>query len=124
MFCAQDFLELEMMTSISQINHTVTRTEGSVRGLHFQRPPHGETKVVSCLRGSVFDVAVDIRRSSPTFLQWHAELLSEDNSRSLHIPQGFAHGFQCLTPDCELLYFHSTPHAPQSEAALNVLDPR
>src|SRR5258706_1647533 len=85
-----------------QINRTLTRMRGTVRGMHFQRPPHAELKVVSCLRGAVFDVAVDLRKGSPTFLESHAELLSADNHRSLVIPEGFAHGFQALTDDVEL----------------------
>lgn len=124
MFCKEDFEELGMIGNVSQINHTLTRTAGAVRGLHFQRPPHSETKVISCLRGAVFDVAVDIRRSSATFLRWHPELLTEDNNRSVHIPAGFAHGFQCLTPDCELLYVHSAPFESRAEGGLNILDPR
>jgi len=94
-----------------------------VRGLHFQHPPHAEDKLVSCLRGEVFDVAVDLRQGSATFLQWHAEILSADNARSLLIPQGFAHGFQTLTDDCELLYLHSRAYAAGAEGALNVRDP-
>ena len=86
-----------------------------MRGLHFQYPPHAETKLVSCLRGEVFDVAVDLRRDSPTFLRWHAEILSSDNHRTLLIPEGFAHGFQTLTEDCELLYLHTAAWQPGAE---------
>ncbi len=106
-FCAEEFLEAGFQKSISQINHTFTRGKGAVRGLHFQYPPHAEGKIVSCLRGEVYDVAVDIRKGSPTFLHWHGEILSAANQRSLLIPEGFAHGFQTLTENCELLYLHS-----------------
>jgi dTDP-4-dehydrorhamnose 3,5-epimerase len=79
---------------------------------------------VSCLRGEVFDVAVDLRDNSPTFLRWHAEVLSADNHKTLVIPKGFAHGFQTLTDDCEMLYFHTAAYQPGAEGGLNVLDPR
>jgi dTDP-4-dehydrorhamnose 3,5-epimerase len=80
-------------------------------------------KLVSCLRGEVFDVAVDRRQDSPTFLQWHAERLSADNHKTLAIPEGFAHGFQTLTADCELLYLHTAAYEPDAEDGLNALDP-
>jgi dTDP-4-dehydrorhamnose 3,5-epimerase len=110
--------------SIVQINHTLTSKRGTVRGLHFQYPPHAETKIVSCLRGEVFDVAVDLRQDSPTFLHWHAEILSANNHRTLLIPEGFTHGFQTLTEDCELLYFHTTAYQLGSKGGLNAQDPR
>ncbi len=122
-FCAEELAEVGFALPIAQINHTLTRRRGAVRGLHFQHPPHAEDKLVSCLRGDVFDVAVDLRSDSPTFLRWHGELLSAENRRSLLIPQGFAHGFQTLTEDCELLYLHSRPYAPGAEGAVNVRDP-
>ncbi len=122
-FCAEEFAEIGFRMPIAQINHTLTVREGAVRGLHFQHPPYAEDKFVSCLRGEIFDVAVDLRRGSSTFLRWHGEVLSAENARSLLIPQGFAHGFQALTDDCELLYLHSRAYAAQSEGALNVDDP-
>jgi dTDP-4-dehydrorhamnose 3,5-epimerase len=91
--------------------------------MHFQHPPHVEMKLVSCLRGEVFDVAVDIRRDSATFLHWHGELLSDTNHKSLLIPEGFAHGFQSLTPNCELLYLHTAAYVPDAAGALHALDP-
>jgi dTDP-4-dehydrorhamnose 3,5-epimerase len=123
MFCAEELAAAGFVRPVAQINHTLTRQRGAVRGMHFQYPPHAEDKFVSCLRGAVFDVAVDLRRDSPTFMQWHAEHLSADNQRSLLIPQGFAHGFQALCEDCELLYLHSAPYAPMAEGALNVREP-
>ena len=79
---------------------------------------------MSCLRGRVFDVAVDLRGSSPTFLEWHSEILSADNHRTLFIPEGFAHGFQTLEDDCEMLYFHTAPYMREAEGGLHALDPR
>jgi len=124
LFCAEEIAEIGLKHPIVQINHTMTRQKGAIRGLHFQHIPYTETKIVTCIKGKVFDVAVDIRKNSPTFLQWHAEELSADNKVSLYIPDGFAHGFQALTNDCELLYMHSEFYQSDAEGALNVLDPR
>ena len=121
-FCAEEFNELGLVKPISQINHTLTRFKGAVRGMHYQKPPHAEIKLVGCLKGEVFDVAVDLRKNSPTFLHWHGEVLSESNQRSLLIPEGFAHGFQALTVNCELIYLHTEPYMKDAEAALNVRD--
>lgn len=124
LFCAD---ELEPLTSgkcVAQINHTVTTRSGAVRGLHFQLPPYAEIKFVSCLRGEVFDVAVDLRQGSPTFLLWHAEVLSADNHLTFAIPEGFAHGFQTLRDGCEMLYVHTAPYRPTHEGGLNAKDPR
>jgi dTDP-4-dehydrorhamnose 3,5-epimerase len=123
-FCAEEFSRVGLAKPIAQINHSLTHAKGALRGLHFQYPPYAEDKVVSCISGSIFDVAVDLRNGSPTFLQWHGEILSAENQRSLLIPQGFAHGFQTLTPDCELIYLHTMPFAPDHEGALNVVDSR
>ena len=123
-FCAEELAQAGFRLPVAQMNHTFTARKGAVRGLHFQHPPHAEDKLISCLHGEIFDVAVDLRRDSPTFLRWHAEILSGDNARSLLVPQGFAHGFQTLTDGCELLYLHSRPYASQAEGALNVADPR
>lgn len=122
-FCAESFEEFGFDKNINQINHTLTREKGTVRGMHYQTPPHAEIKLVSCLHGEVFDVAVDLRKDSPTFLRWHAAILSADNHRSMLIPEGFAHGFQTLTENCELLYLHSASYVKEAEAALNATDP-
>ena len=122
-FCAEELGAAGFSGPIAQINHTLTRRRGSVRGLHFQHPPHAEDKLVSCLHGEIFDVAVDLRRESSTFLQWHGEILSAENAMSLFIPKGFAHGFQSLSDDAELLYLHSAPYAAAAEGALNARDP-
>jgi dTDP-4-dehydrorhamnose 3,5-epimerase len=123
LFCAEELAEAGFALPIAQVNHTLTRRRGAVRGLHFQRPPFGEDKYVSCLRGQVFDVAVDLRRDSATYLCWHAETLSADNGLSLLIPQGFAHGFQAMHDDCELIYLHSRAHNPAAEGGLRATDP-
>jgi dTDP-4-dehydrorhamnose 3,5-epimerase len=123
-FCADELRAAGWRERVSQINHTMTARKGTVRGMHFQRPPHAEMKLVSCLRGEVFDVAVDLRRGSPTFLKWHAEPLAAGNNRALLIPKGFAHGFQTLTDDAELIYCHSAAYDAASEGGLNPRDPK
>jgi len=123
-YCAEEFSAAGFDKAIAQINQTLTRKKAAVRGLHFQHPPYAETKFVSCLKGEILDVAVDIRNGSPTFLHWHGEILSASNRRSLLIPEGYAHGFQALTEDCELIYLHTETHHPEAEGALNVADPR
>ncbi|OCP23024.1 MULTISPECIES: dTDP-4-dehydrorhamnose 3,5-epimerase [unclassified Ensifer] len=123
-FCREELADFGANGTIAQINHTMTRMKGTIRGMHFQRAPHDEAKFVSCLAGSVFDVAVDLRPGSPTYLQWHGEVLSADNGRSMMIPGGFAHGFQTLTEGCELIYLHDKPYTPEAEGGLNALDPK
>jgi len=123
LFCADELAGAGWHRPIAQINHTLTAVRGTVRGMHFQRPPHAEMKLVSCIRGEVWDVAVDLREGSATFLRWHAERLSADNGHALLIPEGFAHGFQALTDDVELLYCHSMPHEPAAEGGLHPMDP-
>ena len=123
-FCVDEFLSVGMNKPVTQINQTLTRNKGSVRGLHFQYPPFAELKIVSCIVGSIFDIAVDLRANSSTFLNWHGEILSAENHRSLLIPEGFAHGFQALTDNCELLYLHTASYNKESEGTLNFNDPR
>jgi dTDP-4-dehydrorhamnose 3,5-epimerase len=123
LFCAEELHDFFAGRSIVQINHTHTVKSGTVRGMHYQRPPYAEMKMVSCVRGEVFDVAVDLRKGSPTFLRWHAELLRPDNHKALLIPEGFAHGFQALTDDCELLYFHTAAYHRAAEGGLHSQDP-
>jgi dTDP-4-dehydrorhamnose 3,5-epimerase len=124
LFCADSLSAINFTAPVVQINITLTHAIGAIRGLHFQYPPHAEDKYVSCLHGEIFDVAVDLRAGSPTFLHWHSEILSSENARSLLIPKGFAHGFQTLSNDCELLYLHTAAYSAGAESALNVCDPR
>lgn len=123
LFCESDLSPVMGERHIVQINRTHTATRGTVRGMHFQNAPHAEMKLVSCLRGEVFDVAIDLRPESPTYLRWHAEILSAKNHKMLAIPEGFAHGFQTLTDDCEMLYLHTAAYHPSSEGGLNPRDP-
>ena len=109
---------------IEQVNHSRSANVGAVRGMHFQYPPHAEMKLVRCLKGRVWDVAVDLRAGSSTLLRWHAEELAPDNARMLVIPEGCAHGFQVLEPESELLYLHTASYAPETEGGVSCSDPR
>ena len=122
LFCMEELSAAGWVKPVAQINHTYTANKGTVRGMHFQREPHAEMKLVTCIRGEIFDVAMDVRAGSPTFLKWHGEILSADNCKALLIPEGFAHGFQTLTDDVELIYFHSAAYSPDAESGLNPND--
>jgi dTDP-4-dehydrorhamnose 3,5-epimerase len=124
MYCTTDLAELLGSRAIAQINRTLTASRATVRGMHYQVQPSAETKIVSCLRGAIFDIAVDVRRGSPTFLEWHAEMLSEENRRSLFVPEGFAHGFQTVVDDAEVLYLATAAYDPTLERGIHPLDPR
>lgn len=123
LYCAEEFRAIGLDLPIAQINHSHSRQAGTVRGLHFQHPPHHETKIVSCPVGAIFDVAVDLRRGSPTFLQWYGAELSAANQQSLVIPPGFAHGFQTLSTDAETIYFVTAPYSGAAEDGVHPFDP-
>ncbi len=123
-FCAEELARAGWNLPLVQVNHTHTAERGTVRGLHYQMPPHAEKKLVTCLRGEIWDVAVDLRAGSPTFLHWHAVHLSAENGRAMLIPEGFAHGFQTLSDQVDLLYCHSAAHVPAAEAGVTPQDPR
>lgn len=123
LYCQTDLETLMCGRRIEQVNRTLTEKKGTVRGLHFQRGSAAETKLISCLRGRVFDVAIDLRRASPTFLSSHALILDGAEHVSFLIPEGVAHGFQTLTDGCEMLYFHSAAHDPRAEGGIDPLDP-
>jgi dTDP-4-dehydrorhamnose 3,5-epimerase len=106
-----------------QINTSFTTATGTIRGLHFQRPPMADAKIVRCLSGAVFDVIVDLRPHSPTFGQWVTQELSAQNRQMVYVPAGFAHGFQTLQPDTEMLYLHSLPFSKEHDAGLRFDDP-
>jgi len=124
LFCSRDLQAIVGPRTIVQINHSLTHGVGAVRGLHFQNPPHAEMKIVRCLKGRVFDVAVDLRQGSPTFLKWTAVELTPENRFAFVIPEGCAHGFQVLEEDSELLYLHTAFYTPDAEGAVRFDDPR
>lgn len=117
-FCAEALAEIGWPGAVAQINHSRTVRRGMVRGLHFQLPPHAEAKLVVCIRGAVFDVAVDIRAGSPTRYSHAATELSAETATAIYVPEGFAHGFQALSDDVELVYIHSAPYEAAAEAGL------
>ena len=121
LFCETDWSRLRPQLHFPQVNLSLTHRRGCVRGLHYQRSPHAEAKLIRCVRGRVYDVAVDLRPDSRTFLAWHGYELDADEPRAAFIPEGFAHGFQALSDDAQLLYFHTAAYAPSHEAARPLL---
>ncbi|MGJ8527846.1 dTDP-4-dehydrorhamnose 3,5-epimerase [Maritalea sp.] len=115
LFCADQLAAFGWSNPIAQSNISVTKIPGTMRGLHYQNPPHAEDKLVTCVTGAVFDVAVDLRTGSSTFGKWFGTELSNDNQLSLLIPKGFAHGFQAIKPNTAMIYFHSEAYAPTAE---------
>ena len=120
-FCADEFAAAGLPIGFVQMNHAITVGKGSVRGMHYQRPPAAEDKLVSCTLGRVFDVAIDLRAGSPTFLQWAAVEL--DEATALFIPKGCAHGFQVLSDQAHLVYLHSAVYTPEMEGGVRADDP-
>ncbi|CAN7451904.1 dTDP-4-dehydrorhamnose 3,5-epimerase [Cupriavidus necator] len=124
LYCDKELADVLGGRHVVQANHSRTAQVGAVRGMHYQLPPHAEMKLVRCLRGRVWDVAMDLREGSPTFLRWHAVELSAESGRMFVIPEGCAHGFQVLEPESELLYLHTAHYAPQAEGGVRHDDPQ
>ena len=122
-FCNNEISKYGFSNAISQINTTLTLKKGTIRGLHFQRYPATDTKIILCLKGSIFDVVVDIRKDSPTFLKWISLELSCRKKNMILINKGFAHGFQTLSDDVELLYFHDHEYVSTLDTTINPFDP-
>jgi len=117
-WCRREFEARGLTPALAQCSVSVTKRRGTVRGMHFQQPPHGEAKLVRCTRGAIHDVALDARHGSPTFGRWVAAELTADNHRMLYVPEGVAHGFQTLTDDAEVFYQISEFHHPESERGI------
>jgi dTDP-4-dehydrorhamnose 3,5-epimerase len=124
LFCGRDFADAHGTRHIVQINWSHTVTAGTVRGLHFQQGADADAKWVRCVEGRVWDVIVDLRCDSATFMQWHAVELSAQNCRAVFIPEGCAHGFQSLEPDSRLLYLHTAFHNPAADCGVAFDDPQ
>lgn len=122
-WCRQEFESHGLVTDFPQANLSVNPTRGTLRGLHYQRAPFEEVKLVRCTKGALYDVIVDLRPRSPTFRRWYAVELSADNHRALYVPKDFAHGFQTLTDNTEAQYMVSAYYQPGSEAGLRYDDP-
>ena len=123
LFCQNELVACHHNRSIEQINLSITHAQGVVRGLHYQYPPHAEDKIVRCLHGRVFDVMVDLRKGSTTYGRWHAVELDGEEMNMMYIPRGFAHGFQTLTDNCEMLYLHSQFYSSEHEGGIHYNSP-
>ena len=122
-FDAEEFAERGLNATVAQCNASFNAHRGTLRGMHYQANPHGESKLVRCVRGTIFDVAVDLREDSPTFRRWHGVELSSENRLAFYIPAGLAHGFQTLTDDTEVLYQMGSPYVPESARGVRFDDP-
>ena len=122
-YCKNEFQQIGHQKGFVQMNQSFNHRKGTVRGMHYQVPPYGEIKLIRCIKGAVLDVVVDLRKGSETFLESIQVELSESNHQMIYIPEGFAHGFQTLTDDAQLVYSHTEFYAPQAEAGLNYQDP-
>lgn len=123
LYCRDEFKKNGVRDEFVQANRSYTEKAGTIRGLHFQKPPHAEIKVVRCVMGRVHDVVVDLRKASRTFLKWFSIELSAESRRGLYIPAGFAHGFETMVDACEMIYFHSKPYTPSHESGIRYNDP-
>jgi dTDP-4-dehydrorhamnose 3,5-epimerase len=122
-FCKNKFLTIGLKEDFVQFNHSFNALKGTIRGLHYQVPPFAESKLIRCVQGSVYDVAVDLRKNSPTFLQSFGIELTADNLMGIFIPQGFAHGFQTLEDNTSLIYHHTNYYTPNTEHGIRFDDP-
>lgn len=122
-FCKEELKKIGIDFEIVQINRSLNKKRGTLRGMHFQKPPKAEDKIVQCIKGAIYDVAIDLRENSPTYGRWVAVELSEDNKKMFLIPKGFAHGFQSLTDNSEILYFISEFYSPEYESGVRWNDP-
>lgn len=122
-FCQREFAEIGHEKEFVQFNHSLNSHKGTIRGLHYQRPPYAEIKLIRCIKGAVYDVLVDVRQESPTFLQHFGIELSAENMTMIYIPEGFAHGFQTLEDETELIYHHTAFYTPGVESGLKFDDP-
>ena len=117
-YCQNEFKENSININWIQMNHSINKEKGTIRGLHFQVEPYSEIKLVRCIKGSVFDVIVDLRKDSDTYLQWQSFELSSKNCNAILIPKGFAHGFQTLEKNSELIYLHSEYYNKEYERGI------
>jgi dTDP-4-dehydrorhamnose 3,5-epimerase len=122
-YCKEDFAAIGHKKEWVQMNHSYTKERGTLRGMHYQKPPFSEIKLVRCISGAIQDVIIDLRKESDTFLKSFSTVLSAEKKNMVYIPEGFAHGFQTLTKDCELIYMHSSRYAPAGEAGVRFDDP-
>lgn len=122
-FCRNEFAANDLVQNFVQANHSGTRGRGVIRGMHFQYPPFAEIKLIKCIQGAIFDVIVDVRKNSLTYLQWYGTELSAENKRMMYVPEGFAHGFQTLTEDSEITYMVSNLYSKENEGGVKFDEP-
>lgn len=123
LFCEEEFKKIGLNKKIVNVNYSKTLKKGDVRGMHYQESPYSETKIIKCNNGIIYDVAIDMRQNSKTYLQYFGIELSENNNRMLYVPEGFAHGYQALTDNAEIVYFNTQFYSPDHEKGVNILDP-
>ena len=123
-YCKNEFNSIGHQNEWVQMNHSFTQNKGTIRGMHFQLPPFSEIKLVRCIAGAVYDVIIDLRKGSPTFLQWFGSELSAQNKKMIYIPHGFAHGFETLSDECELIYHHTQFYTASAEGGIKYSDPK
>lgn len=124
MFCQNEFRKAGLQSAFVQVNNSLSAQQNTLRGMHYQLPPHAETKVVRCVRGSLWDCILDLRPGSPTFGNWFGETLSAENRTMMYVPKGFAHGFITLEPDTEALYLVDAFYASEYERGVRWNDPK
>lgn len=124
MFCRNEFRDAGLQSDFVQVNNSLSSQQATLRGMHYQLPPHAETKVIRCIRGSLWDCILDLRPDSPTFGKWFGETLSAENRKMMYVPKGFAHGFITLEPDSEAIYLVNEFYASEYERGLRWNDPK
>jgi len=122
-FCQKEFEAIGLKNQIVQCNTSWNKDKGTLRGMHYQRAPHAEVKIIRCTRGAIYDVIIDLRKDSPTYCRWVGVELTQDDYKMLYVPEGFAHGYVTLKPDTETIYFVTAAYAPDHEGAVRWDDP-
>jgi dTDP-4-dehydrorhamnose 3,5-epimerase len=117
-YCKKELEKTGIIKSIKQANHSMTSKVGSIRGMHYQNPPYAENKIIRCIAGEIFDVVIDLRKNSETFLQWHGEYLKSNDFKMMIVPEGFAHGFQVIKENSEIIYLSTESYNPKAESGI------
>ncbi|MCU0421870.1 MAG: dTDP-4-dehydrorhamnose 3,5-epimerase [Bacteroidia bacterium] len=123
LFCVNEIKNHELQFNCVQMNTSFSTQKGTLRGMHFQREPKLEAKIIKCIKGAIADVIIDLRKNSPTFGKWKMLELNDNNRSMMFVPEGFAHGFQTLSNNCELIYWHSNFYSAEFEGGVNYADP-
>ena len=124
LFCHKEFKEKKLINNFVQINNSFTKKQGTIRGMHYQKKPKQEVKIVRCISGKIYDVIIDLRKNSNTYLKWYGIELNSKNKKMLYVPKGCAHGFLTLTKNCEVFYLVSQEYSPKHEMGLRFDDPK